>query len=83
VLIDSRLPDISGWSILSALRNDPVLAAIPAIMLASDEEAAKAADSGAIDVLSAPFEPSAIAGVLAACANASASASAAKRNHRA
>lgn len=61
VLIDLMMPGVSGLDILAAMRSDPALCHVPAIVLTAtgDPRAKlKALELGAIDFLSKPVEPS-------------------------
>ena len=58
VVMDARMPSMSGFEACRALRHDPRTADLPIIMMTGDTEpaAAKAAfDAGATDYMSKPF----------------------------
>jgi two-component system alkaline phosphatase synthesis response regulator PhoP len=60
VVLDLMLPGKDGWEITRILRNDPVLASVPIIMLtARVEDAVKIVGSelGADDYITKPFNP--------------------------
>ena len=57
IILDLNLPDMSGWEVLTALKNDPATRHIPVIMLTSkDQETDKvwAERQGASDYLTKP-----------------------------
>ena len=58
VLTDVMMPEMDGFALLSAIRNDPATAAIPIIMLsarAGEEARIEGVESGADDYLTKPF----------------------------
>ena len=64
-ITDLRLPDISGLDVLSSIREmDPCGLIILITAHASPEVVAEAARRGAVDVLSKPFFPSDVLGLL-------------------
>ncbi len=67
MIVDAHLPDISGWAVLAAMRNDASLAAIPVTVIAPEREAAKALDLGAAFALAAPIQAASLGAALAAC----------------
>lgn len=71
VLLDLRLPNLDGWSVLREIKHDPDLAAIPVIVLTAIAEAIqrkKTLRMGAVKYLVKPLSASSlsrtIAGVL-------------------
>jgi CheY-like chemotaxis protein len=59
ILLDMRMPEMTGLMVLDHLRSDPALASIPVIMLSvviTDPEIRTALEHGAIAYLSKPFE---------------------------
>lgn len=59
ILLDVRMPKMSGLTVLNYLRKEPALAAIPVIMLSvvtTSPEVRSALEQGAIAYLSKPFE---------------------------
>lgn len=58
IILDIRLPDITGWSILQTLKSDPKLKEIPVFVMTASELAGdekKALNLGAAYYLSKPF----------------------------
>jgi len=58
IVLDIHLPKLDGWGVLSRLKSDPVLAAIPVIILSVEEERARGFSFGACEYLVKPIEPS-------------------------
>ena len=56
VLLDVMMPQMDGWSVLSAIRADPDLASTPVIIVSFVHEEGLAASLGANDYLSKPIE---------------------------
>ena len=64
LLLDVVMPEVSGFDILSMLRQEPEFAHMPVIILTSSSDAAtklQALDRGATDFLSKPVDPSELA----------------------
>jgi adenylate cyclase len=64
VLLDLNMPRVTGFDVLCAMRNDPVLKHIPVIVLTSVDDAEtklRALDLGASDFLRKPVDPSELA----------------------
>jgi pilus assembly protein CpaE len=64
VIVDMRMPDLTGFDILQSLRRDPAYRHIPVIFLTSVtnlEDKLKAFELGADDYLIKPFEPEELA----------------------
>jgi len=60
ILLDYRLPDMTGHDVLIALNQDPELAAVPVLMVTADDRKAvitKGLELGATDFVLKPFEP--------------------------
>jgi signal transduction histidine kinase/HPt (histidine-containing phosphotransfer) domain-containing protein len=60
LVLDIRMPRVNGFEVISALRADPELAAIPVVCLtalSSADDVAEALRLGAHDYLRKPFEP--------------------------
>jgi signal transduction histidine kinase len=51
ILLDAQMPDMDGWQILSQLKNDPLLAHIPVITMATEEDKQKSEALGAMDCI--------------------------------
>lgn len=59
ILLDIRMPDVSGYEICSALKAKPETATIPIIFLSAGDEAAdkvKAFQVGGVDYIAKPFQ---------------------------
>ena len=54
ILLDVMMPGVDGWSVLSALKADPVLSDIPVVMVTFVEQRALAASLGATDYVLKP-----------------------------
>ena len=54
ILLDVMMPGIDGWSVLSALKADPDLSAIPVVMVTFVEQRSLAASLGAADYVLKP-----------------------------
>ena len=56
ILLDVTMPGMDGWSVLSALKADPDLAAIPVVMVTFVTERALASSLGAADYVIKPVD---------------------------
>jgi CheY-like chemotaxis protein len=56
ITLDVMMPDLDGWSVLAALRQDAELAEIPVIMVTIIDEQRRAAALGAAGYLNKPIE---------------------------
>ena len=56
IVLDSILPDLSGWSVLAAVKSDPDLASIPVVVMAPVADHDKARRMGAAGCLAKPVE---------------------------
>jgi len=54
IVLDILMEEMDGWNVLSALRAEPALAAIPILMLSSVDERAKGRQHGVVDYLLKP-----------------------------
>ena len=54
IILDLKLPDISGWEVLDTLKNDPTLRHIPIHIMSVDEETIDAFRKGAVGYLTKP-----------------------------
>ena len=50
------MPDMDGWSVLRALKADPVLRTIPVIMLTMIDDRTRGYSLGAVDYLTKPVD---------------------------
>ena len=56
ITLDVVMPDLSGWNVLSALKGDPALAAIPVVMVTITDEKRRAFALGAAGYVMKPIE---------------------------
>lgn len=60
IVLDVQLPDMEGWDICRRLKDDPVLKAIPVIMVSGNyldpTHKARGLEAGADDFLAKPFD---------------------------
>ena len=59
ILLDIRMPDISGYEVCSRLKSDPVTQDIPIIFISSAEDASDKVEAfsvGGVDYISKPFQ---------------------------
>ena len=56
ILLDVMMPKMDGWSVLTALKADPALAAIPVIMVTFVDERTLSATLGAVDLVNKPVD---------------------------
>ena len=56
ILLDVMMPGVDGWSVLSALKDDEILADIPVVMVTFVEQRALAASLGAADYVLKPVQ---------------------------
>jgi signal transduction histidine kinase/CheY-like chemotaxis protein len=64
ITLDVFMPGIDGWTVLSALKADPLLAPIPVILLTISDDRGRACMLGAAEFLQKPVEPERLAAVL-------------------
>jgi CheY-like chemotaxis protein len=64
ITLDVFMPGIDGWAVLSALKADPELAAIPVVLLTISDDRGRACLLGAAEFLQKPVEPERLAAVL-------------------
>ncbi len=58
VLLDLRLPDLSGWEVLDRLRDRGQLASLRVILFSAHASAAQSAlDAGCVSFIAKPFTP--------------------------
>jgi class 3 adenylate cyclase len=60
VLLDLVMPGLDGYEVLTRMKSDPVLAALPVIMISAMDQAegiARCLEAGAEDYLPKPFDP--------------------------
>src|SRR5262249_60433710 len=56
ITVDVMMPDLAGWSVLAALRQDPDLAEIPVIMITILDEHRRGVALGAAGYLTKPID---------------------------
>ena len=56
ILLDVMMPKMDGWSVLTALKADPSLAAIPVVMVTFVDERTLSATLGAVDLVNKPVD---------------------------
>jgi signal transduction histidine kinase/CheY-like chemotaxis protein len=64
ITLDVMMPDLDGWSVLAALRQDPELAEIPVIMVTILDEQRRAASLGAVGYLTKPIDRERLRGLM-------------------
>ncbi len=57
IVLDIHLPKLDGWTVLAELKNDPMLAQTPVIILSVEEQRARGFAFGACDYLVKPIDP--------------------------
>lgn len=60
IFLDVMMPRMDGWEVLGHLKEDPVTASIPVVLLTartSEEDQMKAWGEGVLEYLSKPFNP--------------------------
>lgn len=56
ITLDVMMPEVDGWSVLAALKDDPELANIPVVMITMTEEHDKGFALGASEFLTKPVD---------------------------
>ena len=56
ILLDVMMPKMDGWSVLTALKSDPKLAAIPVVMVTFVDERTLSSTLGAVDLVNKPVD---------------------------
>ncbi len=64
ILLDVLMPGVDGWSVLSALKDDPELSRIPVVMATMLDDRRLGYSLGATDYLTKPIEPQRLLRVL-------------------
>lgn len=64
ILLDVDMPVVNGWSVLTSLKSDPDLSAVPVIMVTMMDERTKGKALGASDYLVKPVDRTRLATVL-------------------
>ncbi len=64
IVLDILLPNLDGWSVLSALKSEPATASVPVILLSVEEQRARGFALGAYEYLVKPVEPDRLAQVV-------------------
>jgi CheY-like chemotaxis protein/nitrogen-specific signal transduction histidine kinase len=71
IALDVMLPGMDGWSVLTALKADPDLAAIPVIMLTINDNQSQGFALGAADYIMKPIDPARLTSVMQRYSNGS------------
>jgi len=64
IILDIHLPRLDGWTVLSELKSDPALAAIPVVMMSVEEQRARGFSFGACEYLLKPVDPDRLVAVV-------------------
>jgi CheY-like chemotaxis protein len=64
VTLDVMMPDLDGWDVLAAFKNNPELAEIPVVMVTMTDDKRRAYALGAVDYIVKPVAPSRLAALL-------------------
>ena len=56
MLLDILMPDFDGWAVLQDLKQDPVTAAVPVLILSIVDEKKRARDAGAHSMIAKPID---------------------------
>ncbi len=64
ILLDIKMPDMDGWRVLTALKNDPLLSHIPVIMISMEETSHQGFALGAAECLKKPVRRDDLASIL-------------------
>lgn len=66
VLLDIRMPGMSGWDLWRWMQRDPTTAGIPVVLISGDDVDRKAAmTQGVLDVLKKPIDTNQVLGLVA------------------
>ena len=71
ILLDILMPEIDGWTVLKQLKQDPVTASIPVIILSVVDDRPRAIASGALGIITKPLQRAALLAMLEALFHAS------------
>ena len=64
ITLDVMMPDLDGWTVLAAIKGDPVLADIPVILVSIVDEKNRGYSLGATDYMVKPVDRERLCGVL-------------------
>lgn len=64
VTLDVQMPELDGWAILAALKNDNQTSSVPVIMISMQDKKNLGLSLGAVDFLQKPIEPKQLAALL-------------------
>jgi CheY-like chemotaxis protein len=70
ILLDVMMPQVDGWTVLGTLKNDPVLADIPVVIVSLLDERPLGLSLGAAEFLTKPIDRSQLAAVVRTYAGA-------------
>jgi CheY-like chemotaxis protein len=57
IILDVKLPHVSGWDVITQLKSDPETASIPVIVYTASSERQRAIGLGAADFIAKPSTP--------------------------
>jgi DNA-binding response OmpR family regulator len=72
ITLDVKMPDLDGWSVLSALKGDPAVASIPVVVVSMVDEKTTGYQLGAAAYLPKPVDHERLAALLREYRNAAA-----------
>ncbi|HSQ79585.1 MAG TPA: response regulator [Casimicrobiaceae bacterium] len=64
ITLDVMMPDVDGWTVLAAIKGDPMLADIPVILVTIVDEKSRGYSLGATDYMVKPIDRDRLVGVL-------------------
>jgi adenylate cyclase len=65
ITLDVMMPEMDGWSVLEALKADPLLSEIPVILVTMVDDKSKGYALGAVDYVTKPVDRESLAGLFA------------------
>jgi CheY-like chemotaxis protein len=67
ILLDLYMPKMDGFSVMKSLKEDPLTHSIPIIIVSgwlSGDHRQRALEAGAVDIVSKPYDPEALANLI-------------------